>query len=59
MGTELSVVKKEVTIQDKNESSAALENGSLGEDDRFVVYASKAVIPGDKVRLLEDGDGQE
>ncbi len=56
MGTELSVVKKEVIIQDKNESEAALEDNSLGEDDRFVVYASKAVAPGDKVRLLEEDD---
>ena len=59
MGTELSVVKKEVTIQDKNESEAALEDSSLGEEDRFVVYASKAVAPGDKVRLLEEEDEQE
>lgn len=56
MGTELSVVKKEVTIQDKNESEAALEDSSLSEDDRFVVYASKAVAPRDKVRLLEEED---
>lgn len=59
MGTELSVVKKEVTIQDKNESEAALEDSSLGEEDRFVVYASKAVAPGDKVRLLEEEDERE
>lgn len=59
MGTELSVVKKEVTIQDKNESEAALEDSSLSEEDRFVVYANKAVAPGDKVRLLEEEDERE
>lgn len=59
MGTELSVEKRGVTIQDKNESSAALEDNSLTEEDSFVIYASKAVTPGDKVRLLEEEDEGE
>ena len=53
LGTELSVVKREVAVVDQNESDAALENGSLEEADRFVAYASKEITPGDKVRRLE------
>lgn len=53
LGTELSVVKREVAVVDQNESDAALENGALEEADRFVVYASKEIMPGDKVRRVE------
>ncbi len=56
LGTEWSVVKKEVTVVDQNESDAALEDGSLQEEDEIVVFASKAVAPGDKVRLVESGE---
>lgn len=56
LGTEWSVVKREVTVVDQNESDAALEEGSLQEEDEIVVFASKAVAPGDKVRLLESGE---
>lgn len=53
LGTELSVVKREVTVVDQNESDAALDNGALEEADRFVVYVSKEIMPGDKVRRVE------
>lgn len=56
LGTELSVIKREVAVVDQNESNAALENGALEEADRFVVYASKEIMPGDKVRRLEKED---
>ncbi|MCH1983802.1 hypothetical protein MCG98_14615 [Ruminococcus sp. OA3] len=56
LGTELSVVRQDVTVKDKNEGSAALEDGSLGANDQFVVFSSKEVSPGDKVRLMEEGD---
>lgn len=56
LGTELSVVRQDVTVRDKNEGSAALEDGSLGANDQFVVFSSKEVSSGDKVRLMEEGD---
>lgn len=58
LGTELRVVKREVTVRDKNESAAALDDSALGTEDQFVVYSNKAVVPGDKVRLLEQEDKQ-
>lgn len=59
LGTEWRVVKREVTVLDQNESDAALKEDSLQEEDEIVVYASKAVVPGDKVRLWEDEDRDE
>ena len=56
LGTELSVVRQEVTVRDKNEGSAALEDGSLGANDQFVVFSSKEISSGDKVRLMEAED---
>lgn len=59
LGKEWRVVKREVTVVDQNETDAALEEGALQEEDRFVVYANKAVQSGDKVRLLEEDDEKE
>lgn len=56
LGTELSVVRKDVIVVDKNESMAALKDDSLGAEDRIVVSSNKTVEPGDKVRLFEEGD---
>ncbi|MCI8918015.1 MAG: hypothetical protein HFH29_04460 [Eubacterium sp.] len=56
LGTELSAVKREVTVKDKSDSVAALNEDALGAEDLFIVHTSKAVAPGDKVRLLEEED---
>lgn len=59
LGKEWRVVKRDVTVVDQNETDAALEEGALQEEDRFVAYANKALQSGDKVRLLEEDDEKE
>lgn len=53
LGTELSVVKRSVKVLDRNETYAALEPGSVGEEERFVVASDREIMQGDIVRLME------
>jgi len=56
LGTELSVVRRDVAVEDRDESTAALADGMLGAEEQFVVYADKEASSGDKVRLFEEED---
>lgn len=53
LGTELSVVKRAVHVIDKNGSYAALEAGSLGEEEEFVISSDREIAQGDTVRLAD------
>lgn len=53
LGTELKVVKRNVSIINKNDSYAALEEGSLGEEEQVIVDSDKEIAPGDTVRPME------
>lgn len=54
LGTELKAVKRNVSIIDKNDTYAALEEGSLGEEEQIIVDSDKEVAPGDTVRPMEN-----
>lgn len=53
LGTELKVVKRQVTVIDQNDSFAALEEGALDEEEEFVVSSSKEIKAGNTVRPME------
>lgn len=53
LGTELRVVRRNVTVIDRNQEYAALESGSLGEEEQFVVNSDREISPGDTVRPME------
>ena len=53
LGTELKIVKRNVSIIDKNDTYAALEEGSLGEEEQVAVDSDKEIAPGDTVRPME------
>lgn len=53
LGTELKIVKRTVSIIDKNDTYAALKEGSLGEEEQVVVDSDKEIAPGDTVRPME------
>lgn len=54
LGTELTATRLEVTVLDKNETSAALQPGSLSSDQQVIVSADKAISAGSRVRLVEE-----
>ena len=54
LGTELTATRLEVTVLDKNETSAALQPGSLSSDQQVIVSADKAISAGSRVRLIEE-----
>ncbi|MCM1568741.1 MAG: hypothetical protein NC081_04760 [Roseburia sp.] len=56
LGTELQVVKRQVEVTDQNTSHAALKEGSLSEEEQFVISADRELAPEDTVRLTEDRD---
>lgn len=53
LGTELRAVRKDVTVLDKNETDALLENGSLTSEEKIIVSSDRTVAPNDRVRLEE------
>lgn len=59
LGKEWRVIKREVNVVEQNETDAALEEGTLQEEDQFVAYADKQLRSGEKVRLLEEDDEKE
>lgn len=54
LGEELKVVRKNVIILDKNESYAAIDEGSITEEDQIITSSTKQINEGDTVRLLEN-----
>lgn len=53
LGTELTAVRKDVAVKDKNSSYAALESGSLLPDDRVITESDRTIDAGSRVRLRE------
>lgn len=54
LGTELTVTRLDVTVLDKNETSAALQPGALSSDQQVIVSSDKAISAGSRVRLIEE-----
>lgn len=54
LGEELKVVRHNVTILDKNEAYAAIDQGSISEEDKIIVSSTKQIEKGDTVRLSEE-----
>ncbi|MBU3875327.1 hypothetical protein HGO97_005780 [Faecalicatena sp. AGMB00832] len=54
LGTELSAEPVYVQIQEKNEQTAALEDGILGGGDRVIISSDKPIETGDRIRQGEE-----
>ena len=54
LGEVLVARRAEVTIKDKNQSLAALENGSVAGDQKVIVDADREITDGSRVRLQEN-----
>lgn len=50
LGKELTVQRIDVTVLDKNETNAALQNGSLGSQQQIVLSSDKEISAGSRVR---------
>ena len=55
LGTELTVRKVAVKVLDKNESYAALEEGSISSDQKIITGSDKNLSEGSRVRLNDAG----
>ncbi|MEY8533960.1 hypothetical protein AALH30_10595 [Blautia pseudococcoides] len=53
LGTELTAVRKDVVVKDKNSTYAALEGSSLLPDDRIITGSDRTIDAGSRVRLRE------
>ena len=53
VGEELVARKVEVTVRDKNNSYAALEEGSLSSEQQVIISTDREVTEGSPVRLQE------
>lgn len=51
LGTQLQAQKVLVTVLDRNETTAALAEGSVGPQDKIIVSSDKMVEPGSRVRV--------
>ncbi len=54
LGTEYQAVRLDVTVQDRNELYAALEEGVISEATQIIVDSDRYVEAGDRVRLWEE-----
>ncbi|MCI9139440.1 hypothetical protein D7X25_16555 [bacterium 1XD42-8] len=54
LGKELSVERRNVKVIDKNETYAALNEGSVTEQENIILTSTKPVTGGDIVRLFEE-----
>lgn len=53
LGRELTVQQVDVEVADKNDTYAALKEGSLGEGQQIVVSSDRSISGGSRVRLKE------
>ena len=53
LGTELTVRKRKVKILDRDEEYAALEDGTLTDEERFVAEADREIKDRERVREEE------
>ena len=51
IGTQFFTRKVQIQILDKNSSYAAVQEGSLGAEERVVTAAERYIQAGDRVRL--------
>lgn len=56
LGTEYQASRVDVTVLDKNDTIAALQDGSLSSDQMVIVSADRVIQDGSRVRLDEDGE---
>lgn len=54
LGTELTARRVDVTVLDKNETNAALQQGSLGSDQKVIVSSDKMISNGSRIRIKEE-----
>ena len=54
LGTVMVARKVEVTVQDKNQTTAALGEGSLSTDQAVIVQADRELKDGSRVRISEN-----
>lgn len=54
-GTVMTARKLEVTVQDQNQTTAALGEGSLSTDQAVIVQADRELKDGCRVRISENG----
>lgn len=54
LGTEKVAVRIDVSIADKNDTYAALKEGSISNRQKIIVSSNKAIKEGDRVRLEEE-----
>lgn len=55
LGTVMTARKLEVTVQDQNQTTAALGEGSLSTDQAVIVQADRELKDGCRVRISENG----
>ena len=53
LGKQLVAERKDVIVKDKNESFAALENGSLTPKQQVITQSDREIGAGSRVRLQE------
>ncbi|MEF2653586.1 MAG: hypothetical protein U0M37_05220, partial [Blautia sp.] len=53
LGEQLVARKVEVTVRDKNNSYAALEEGSLSSEQQVIISTDREISEGSPVRLQE------
>ena len=51
LGTELASRRVDVTVEDKNDQYAALQEGVLTSDQKVISSSDKTVEPGGRIRL--------
>lgn len=54
LGTELTARRVDVTVLDKNEKYAALQEGELTPEQKLVQSSDRSVEPGGRIRLAEE-----
>lgn len=54
LGTVMTARKVEVTVKDKNQITAALEEGTLSTDQAVIVQADRTLADGSRVRIAEN-----
>ncbi|HCT92236.1 MAG TPA: hypothetical protein DF613_12790 [Lachnospiraceae bacterium] len=54
LGSTLTVQRVDVTVAEKNDSYAALSDGSLTSEQQIVIYADRTIESGSRVRLEEE-----
>ena len=56
LGTEYQASRVDVTVLDKNDTIAALQDGSLSSDQMVIISADRVIQDGSRVRIEEGGE---